>query len=240
MGDWPVLAEDTAEIAVREEDGARSIFTHQRDLFAKMRMSAEDHGSSRSPAESSFAFLSIHPALPRTEFAMLKQSVGLLDPLGQSTLFLQLLISRMPLLSLFLFCTKGDRREEQRTAQEKRTFYKVPTRDIHTGHCITSKATRPSLQEWCEKSGGQSWPPIVVYKKATLLPPRCRGSKLLTFCDEDQSPSLPDPLRKGLFQLVYPWQCLYCCLLRGSSLFGCFPGSCKTSKKLWTFGVEKL
>jgi len=44
MGDRPVLAEDTAEVAVGEEDGAGAIFANQRCLFAKMRMVAENDG----------------------------------------------------------------------------------------------------------------------------------------------------------------------------------------------------
>lgn len=88
VGNGPVLAEDTAEIAVREKDGARSIFAHQRHLFAKMGLSAKDHGFGRSPTDPSFAFLAIHPALPRTELTILEYGVGLLDPLSEFTLSL--------------------------------------------------------------------------------------------------------------------------------------------------------
>jgi len=143
MGDGPVLAEDTAEIAVGEEDGARPILTHQGYLFAKMGLSAENHDSGWGPAETSFALLPIHPTLPGTEFALLKDGVGLLDPLSQFTLTLQFLIGRMPSLSLFLFGMKGDRREKQRATQDERTFDEIPARDLRIRHSITSKAIGP-------------------------------------------------------------------------------------------------
>ena len=85
-GDRPVLAEDTAEIAVREKDGARPMLAKQGYLFAKMGVRTENHGFGRSLAEPSFTLLSIHPTLSGTELAILKDGVGLLDPLSQFTL----------------------------------------------------------------------------------------------------------------------------------------------------------
>jgi hypothetical protein len=82
MRDWPVLAEDTAEIAVGKEDRPRPIISHQRHLFTKMGMEAENHRSEWSPAEAFFTFFPIHPTPPGTELTMLKDCVSLLDPLG--------------------------------------------------------------------------------------------------------------------------------------------------------------
>jgi hypothetical protein len=101
MGDGPVLAEDTTEVAIREEDGAGAILTYQGYLFAKMGGGAEDDELHRSPAESSFTLFSIHPATPRTELAILKHGISLFDPLGQFALFLQLFISGDPRFFLF-------------------------------------------------------------------------------------------------------------------------------------------
>jgi hypothetical protein len=63
-----------------------------------MGMGSENDSLQWSPTESFFSFLSIDPATPRTEFAVLKQSMGLFDPLGQFSFFLQLLVSRRPVL----------------------------------------------------------------------------------------------------------------------------------------------
>jgi hypothetical protein len=82
VGDGPVLAEDTTEIAVGEEDGARPVSPHQRYLFPKMGLSIENHRFEWSPAKSLFALLPIHPALPGTELALLKEAVGFLDLLS--------------------------------------------------------------------------------------------------------------------------------------------------------------
>ena len=132
MGDGPVLAEDTAEITVREKNGARPVFANQGYLFAKMGVSTENHGFDRSPAEPPFAPLPIYPTLTGTELALLENGVGLLDPLSKLTLSLQFLIGWMPFLSLFLLCIKGDWRQEQRTAQEEGVFYEIPASDLHT------------------------------------------------------------------------------------------------------------
>jgi len=130
MGDGPVLTEDTAEIAVGEKDGARSMFTHQRYLFAKMGLSAENHGSDRGPAEPLFALLPIHPALPWAELALLEDGVGFLDPLGKFPLLLQFRIRWTPHLSLFCGI-KGKRGDEQRSAQEETMFDEITTCGLH-------------------------------------------------------------------------------------------------------------
>jgi hypothetical protein len=118
MRDGPVLAEDTAEIAVGEKDGTRSMPAYQRYLFTKMGLGGVNHGFDRSPAEPFFALLPINPALPGTELAILEDAVGFFDPLSKFTLLLQFLISWKPSLSLFPFGMKGDGREEQRATQE--------------------------------------------------------------------------------------------------------------------------
>jgi hypothetical protein len=66
MGYGPILAEDTAEITIGKEDGTRSIFAHQRYLFAKMGLSAENHWTVWGSAEPSFALFPIHPTTPWT------------------------------------------------------------------------------------------------------------------------------------------------------------------------------
>jgi len=127
MGDWPVLAEDAAEITIGKKDGARSVFAHQRYLFAKMGLSAENHGSVWASTEPYLPPLTIYPAAPRTELAILEESIGLLDPPSQFTLMFQSFISWVPSLYLLLSGIKGDRIQEKRAAQNKRAFYKIPT-----------------------------------------------------------------------------------------------------------------
>jgi hypothetical protein len=112
MGDGPVLAEDTTEVAVREEDGAGAILAHQGYLFAKMGGSAEDDELHRSPAETFFTLFPVYSATPRTELAILKRGIGLLDPLGQFALFLQLFISGDPRFFLFWYGMEGERRKK--------------------------------------------------------------------------------------------------------------------------------
>jgi hypothetical protein len=53
-GNRPILAEDTAEIAVGEEDSAGSVLAHQRYLLAKMRLSRVNYNSGWSPTVTSF------------------------------------------------------------------------------------------------------------------------------------------------------------------------------------------
>ena len=81
-------------------------------------MSTENDSLQRSSAEPFLSLFSIDPATPRTEFAVLKQGIGLLDPLGQFPLLLQLLVSWKPVL-FFLYRMRTEGREEQRAAEEK-------------------------------------------------------------------------------------------------------------------------
>jgi len=87
MRDGPVLAENTAKVAVRKEDRARPILPHQWHLLAKVRMKTEDDWFEWSPAESPLTLLPIHSAPPGTELAVLEDGAGLLDPPGQLTFF---------------------------------------------------------------------------------------------------------------------------------------------------------
>jgi len=99
VGDGPVLAEHATEVTVGEEDGTRSMLSNEGYLFAKMRLSHINQNSGWSPAESELTGFPVRPALPWTQLALLEHRVGLLNPLYQSALFLQLSVGGMPLLS---------------------------------------------------------------------------------------------------------------------------------------------
>jgi hypothetical protein len=62
---------------------------------------AEDDELHRSPAEPFFSLFPVYSATPRTELAILKHGIGLLNPLGQLPLFLQFLISGNPRFFFF-------------------------------------------------------------------------------------------------------------------------------------------
>jgi hypothetical protein len=102
MGDGPVLAKDTTQIAVGEKDSARALFAHQGYLFTKMGLCAEDHHLGRRPAETPLPLEAIHPALPGTKLTLLKDGVSPLNPLSQFSLTVQFLIGWTPRLTLFL------------------------------------------------------------------------------------------------------------------------------------------
>jgi hypothetical protein len=102
MGNRPILAEDAAEIAIREEDGAGSMLAHQRYLLAKMRLSSEYYNVDWGPAKASFTIESLGSTLAGTELTLLENSVGSLDPPGQFAVSLQVLIGWTPLLRSFL------------------------------------------------------------------------------------------------------------------------------------------
>jgi hypothetical protein len=74
--------------------------------------SAEDDELHRSPAETFFTLFPVYSATPRTELAILKHGIGLLDPLGQFALFLQLFISGDPRFFLFWYGMEGERRKK--------------------------------------------------------------------------------------------------------------------------------
>src|SRR3972149_2370745 len=71
MGDRPVLAENTAQVAVGEEDGARTAYSRYRFFFTKMGVGAENDGAEWGTAEPLLALLPIHSTSPRAELAML-------------------------------------------------------------------------------------------------------------------------------------------------------------------------
>jgi hypothetical protein len=52
VGYGPVLAEHATEVTVGKKDGARSVLSNERYLFAKMRLSHINENSGWSPAES--------------------------------------------------------------------------------------------------------------------------------------------------------------------------------------------
>jgi hypothetical protein len=108
----PVLAEDTAEVAVGEEDGARTFSAHQRHFFAKMGVITENHRLDRSSTESFFTLLPIYTTLPWTELAIFKDRIGLLDPLSQFPFYLQSFIGWNPLVTLLFFSIERNRRKE--------------------------------------------------------------------------------------------------------------------------------
>jgi hypothetical protein len=70
MRNGPVLTEDTAEIAVREENGPGPFSAYQTHFFAKMGVIAKNHRLNWSPTDSFFSFLSIHPTLSGTKLAI--------------------------------------------------------------------------------------------------------------------------------------------------------------------------
>jgi hypothetical protein len=88
VGNGPVLAEDTAKIAIGEKNRTRPVISNQGYLFTKMGMVAEDHRFERSPAEPFFTYFPIHPTPPGTELTMLENGVSMFDPLSQLTSFL--------------------------------------------------------------------------------------------------------------------------------------------------------
>ncbi len=146
MGDGPVLAEDTPEIAIGEEDGPGPVSTHQRDFLAKMRMSPKDDGSQRTPAEPLLTLFPVHPALPGTEVAILEDVVGFLDLLGKLPLILQLRIRWAPCFSLFR-SIQGSGIEKQRATKEESIFDEIPTGSFHGETSMGPRATRPFPHE---------------------------------------------------------------------------------------------
>ena len=83
-----------------------------------MGMGTENDSLQWSSAESFLSLFSIDPATPRTEFAPLKQGIGLPDPLDEFPFPIQLLIGWKPVL-FFLYRMRTKGREEQRAAEEK-------------------------------------------------------------------------------------------------------------------------
>jgi hypothetical protein len=113
MGDGPVLAKDTTEVAVREEDGAGPLSTHQRHFFAKMGVITKNNRFDWSPTESLLSLSPIHPTLSGAELTILEEGIGLLNPVSQFTFHLQFLIGWNPLNLLLLSSMKRNRRKEE-------------------------------------------------------------------------------------------------------------------------------
>jgi hypothetical protein len=141
VGDGPVLAEDTAEIAVGYKYGTRPILTHQGYLFTKMGMAAEDYWFERGLAEPSFSFSPIHPTPTGAEVTVLKDTVSFLDSLSQFTLLLQLMVGWNPLLIPFSLGVKGGRREEERSAHNESTLNEIPACNFHRRPSINVKVS---------------------------------------------------------------------------------------------------
>jgi len=97
-----------------------------------MGMGAENDSLQWSPTESFLSLSAVDPATPRTEFAVLKQGIGLLDLLGQFPFLLQLLVSWKPALS-FLDCMRMRGGEEQGTAEEKGMLDEMTACQPHGG-----------------------------------------------------------------------------------------------------------
>jgi hypothetical protein len=72
VSNGPVLAEHTTEIAIGEEDGARSLLPHQRYLLAEMWLSHINDNSGRGAAEPLFSISAICTTLSGTELAFPK------------------------------------------------------------------------------------------------------------------------------------------------------------------------
>ena len=90
--DRPVLAEDTAQVAVGEEDRARAALADQRDLFTEVRLCAVDHHLSGCTAEPLVAGVAVDAALAGAEGAGVEKREGLLDPFGELTVVLELAV----------------------------------------------------------------------------------------------------------------------------------------------------
>ncbi len=86
MGNRPVLAKHTAQIAVGEKDGAGTVFTRQGYFLAKMRMGRIDRQPGCCPAKSLFSCHTIYPALSRAQPALFENSPGLFHSLCQLAL----------------------------------------------------------------------------------------------------------------------------------------------------------
>jgi hypothetical protein len=115
MGDGPVLAKNTAEVAVGKKDGAGAIVSHQGDLLPNMGVGAEDHHFGGSLADAFLALLPVDSAPSGTELTVLKEGISLFYPLGEFSLAFEFFISRTPWFLLFWLGRIGDRWEEQRT-----------------------------------------------------------------------------------------------------------------------------
>jgi len=100
-----------------------------------MGVSAEDHGFDRSSTQPSITLLPIHPTTAWTKLALLKDGIGLLDPLSEFTFMLEFGIHGKPSLRLF-FGIESGRSQKQRAAQEERILDEIPTGNLFDKHSI--------------------------------------------------------------------------------------------------------
>jgi hypothetical protein len=66
--DIEVLTETAKEVAVGEEDGARSASSDQRVLFSEVRTEAREDSPAPGSAESPFIFQAVDPTPSRAQF----------------------------------------------------------------------------------------------------------------------------------------------------------------------------
>lgn len=83
LTDVEVLAEDTAQIAVREEDRTRAIPSSQTVFLAKMREAARDHGVAARLARRPAILETVHAAITRAGTTIRKRSHGATRAAGQ-------------------------------------------------------------------------------------------------------------------------------------------------------------
>jgi hypothetical protein len=130
MGNRPVLAEDAAKIAVGKEYRARAMFTDKGDLFSKMGLGTGNHNPVRSAAKPLFSFEPLDTTLPWAKSTFLQYGIGLINPLGQLSLVLQILVGRMPGLSI-LRAVNRDGRNEEGTTEDERILKELSTSYLH-------------------------------------------------------------------------------------------------------------
>jgi hypothetical protein len=80
LADGIILAETTGQIAVSEEDGARTTSPGNRGLLPVMGIKAGYAGQKPTTALAHFPRAPIHPAPPGAEHAGLQQPISLLNP----------------------------------------------------------------------------------------------------------------------------------------------------------------
>jgi hypothetical protein len=86
MADVIVLAKDTTEVTVGQENGPRAVITDQWRLFAEMGKGAGDHQFEASATIPDLLILTVDPAFSRTEPTLLKKVLENLDSLAEFTL----------------------------------------------------------------------------------------------------------------------------------------------------------
>jgi hypothetical protein len=148
MGNGPVLAENTAQIAVREKNGTRAMLSDQGYLLAKMGLGAVDDNVPGRLAESFFSLQPIHAALTGAEFARLEDSAGLFNPLRQFTRILQCVIGGPPRTFVLFIGMQRDRRTKKGAAKDEKTSEEISARYFHVVHPIAVMGYSPFFKEW--------------------------------------------------------------------------------------------